>query len=145
MNEGQGETQHCALLEAAVAAEREAALTERMTFNQWWNEGGVSPGNNPYTYETAAFWAWEGWHAGAKADACLVSEGWQAGVKAEKAKYQELQDVIDSIYTYANDTLSGRIDGPEDREWQHAAVVEIRNRARVFATSPSAIRARGNT
>jgi hypothetical protein len=69
----------------------------------------------------------------------------EAAVLAEKAKYQELQDVIDSIYTYANDTLSGRIDGPDDREWQHAAVVEIRNRARVFATSPSAIRARGNT
>jgi len=35
---------------------REAALTERMTFNHWWNEGGVS-GNNPYTHETAAYWA----------------------------------------------------------------------------------------
>jgi len=63
--------------------------------------------------------------------------------REEILRLQELQNVIDSIYTYANDTLSGRIDGPDDREWQHAAVVEIRNRARVFATSPSAIRARG--
>ena len=44
------------------------ALTERMTFNHWWNEGEVSPGDNPYTHETAAYWAWEGWQAGAKAE-----------------------------------------------------------------------------
>ena len=42
--------------------------TERMTFNHWWNEGEVSPGDNPYTHETAAYWAWEGWQAGAKAE-----------------------------------------------------------------------------
>ena len=40
----------------------------RMTFNHWWKEGEVSPGGNPYTHETAALWAWEGWHAGAKAE-----------------------------------------------------------------------------
>jgi hypothetical protein len=46
----------------------DTALTERMTFNHWWNEGEVSPGDNPYTHETAAYWAWEGWQAGAKAE-----------------------------------------------------------------------------
>jgi hypothetical protein len=48
--------------------ELDSALTERMTFNDWWNEGEVSPGDNPYTHETAAYWAWEGWQAGAKAE-----------------------------------------------------------------------------
>jgi hypothetical protein len=48
--------------------ELDAALTERMTFNHWWNAGEVSPGDNPYTHETAAYWAWEGWQAGAKAE-----------------------------------------------------------------------------
>ena len=48
--------------------ELDTALTERMTFNHWWNEGEVSPGDNPYTHETAAYWAWEGWQAGAKAE-----------------------------------------------------------------------------
>ena len=50
---------------------------ERRTFNHWWNEGEVSPGNNPYRHESAAYWAWEGWQAGTKAEreACaLVAE-----------------------------------------------------------------------
>ena len=54
--------------EDIIRMEREAALTERMTFNHWWNEGEVSPRNNPYTHEPAALWAWEGWQAGAKAE-----------------------------------------------------------------------------
>lgn len=56
---------------------------------------------------------------------------------------EERNDALDAIYIYANDTLSGRADGgPDDREWQRAAVVEIRNRARVFATVQSAVDAR---
>lgn len=39
----------------------------RRTFNDWWNEGEVS-GNNPYRHESAGWWAWEGWQAGAKAE-----------------------------------------------------------------------------
>ena len=47
---------------------------ERRTYNAWWNEGEVSPGNNPYRHESAAYWAWEGWQAGTKAEreACAV-------------------------------------------------------------------------
>ena len=41
---------------------------ERRTFNGWWNDGEVSPGNNPYRHESAAYWAWEGWQAGTKAE-----------------------------------------------------------------------------
>lgn len=55
---------------------------------------------------------------------------------------QELIDVINSIYIYANDTLSGRVDGPDDRDWQRAGVVEIRNRARRLATIETAVDAR---
>jgi hypothetical protein len=43
---------------------------------------------------------------------------------------QEMYDALSSIRLYANDTLSGRADGPDDREWQRSAVVEIRNHAR---------------
>jgi len=58
-------------------------------------------------------------------------------------RVRELEEAIDGIYIYANDTLSGRVDGgPDDREWQRAAVVEIRNRARVVATVESAVDAR---
>lgn len=56
-----------------------------------------------------------------------------------EAENQRLLDTIDAIYIYANDTLSGRTDGPDDREWQRAAVVEIRNRARKHATVDSAV------
>ena len=55
----------------------------------------------------------------------------------------KLREALDGIYIYANDTLSGRADGgPDDREWQRAAVVEIRNRAREFASVPGAVNAR---
>jgi len=47
--------------------ELDTALTERHTFNDWWNYGEVSPGDNPYTHETAAYWAWEGWQAAIRA------------------------------------------------------------------------------
>ena len=59
-----------------------------------------------------------------------------------EAENQRLLDTIDAIYIYANDTLSGRTDGPDDREWQRAAVAEIRNRARKHATVDSAVFAR---
>ena len=59
------------------------------------------------------------------------------------AQVGEMRGAINGIYIYANDTLSGRADGgPDDRAWQRAAVVEIRNRARVFATVQSAVDAR---
>jgi hypothetical protein len=40
-------------------------------FNDWWN-GDVLSGHNPFGKDTPAFWAWEGWVAGVKAerDAC---------------------------------------------------------------------------
>jgi hypothetical protein len=36
-------------------------------FNQWWNESPVNP-SNPYTQNTPAYWAWEGWCAAVKAE-----------------------------------------------------------------------------
>lgn len=63
-------------------------------------------------------------------------------LKAAKVREAELVDALDGIYIYANDTLSGRADGPDDRKWQRDGIVEIRNRARKFATAQSAIDAR---
>lgn len=42
---------------------------------------------------------------------------------------QQALDALESISRYGLDTLSGRIDGPDDRNWQRAAVVEMTNRA----------------
>lgn len=42
-----------------------------------------------------------------------------------------LLEALESIRLYATDTLSGRIDGPDDRAWQRAAVNEIAKRARI--------------
>ena len=36
-------------------------------FNQWWDESPVKA-NNPYTENTPAYWAWEGWCAGVEAE-----------------------------------------------------------------------------
>lgn len=46
-----------------------------------------------------------------------------------QADNKALREALKGIRLYANDTLSGRVDGPDDREWQRAAVLEIRNRA----------------
>ena len=36
-------------------------------FNQWWNDDLLTE-DNPYTQNTPAYWAWEGWCAGVKAE-----------------------------------------------------------------------------
>ena len=40
-------------------------------FNRWWNDN-VFTKNNPFSNDTPAFWAWEGWHAAiaAEREAC---------------------------------------------------------------------------
>ncbi|MGY3588044.1 hypothetical protein [Bradyrhizobium sp. USDA 4350] len=52
------------------------------------------------------------------------------------APHAALREALESIRVYANDTLSGRADGPDDREWQRAAVIELRNRARAALQQP---------
>ena len=37
-------------------------------FNKWWNEDDLTTQGNPFTEGTAAYWAWEGWCAGVKAE-----------------------------------------------------------------------------
>lgn len=48
-------------------------------------------------------------------------------VKAERGA---LAEALRSIETYGEDMLSGRSDGPDDREWLRAGVREITRRAR---------------
>jgi hypothetical protein len=36
-------------------------------FNKWWDNDLLTQ-NNPYVDGTPAFWAWEGWRAGVKAE-----------------------------------------------------------------------------
>jgi hypothetical protein len=38
-------------------------------FNKWWNTDGLVEGN-PYTRDTPAFWAWEGWQAAYEQTIC---------------------------------------------------------------------------
>ena len=40
-------------------------------------------------------------------------------------------DVLEAVRQYGADTLSGRTDGPDDRAWQRAAVLEMARRARL--------------
>jgi len=54
-------------------------------------------------------------------------------VEALRARVAELEGALDSVYTYCNDTLSGRADGgPDDRAWQREAVIRARDLARPF-------------
>lgn len=41
-----------------------------------------------------------------------------------------LMDALSGIRLYANDTLSGRADGPTDASWYSEGIIELRNRAR---------------
>lgn len=47
-------------------------LITKAEFNEWWDSENLSA-NNPYRLESAAYWAWEGWQAGVKAEreACV--------------------------------------------------------------------------
>jgi hypothetical protein len=48
-------------------------------FNKWWDEDDLTTEGNNFVYGTPAYWAWEGWCAGAKAEreACAkVADEW---------------------------------------------------------------------
>jgi len=57
-------------------------------FNKWWNTDGLVE-DNPYTRDTPAFWAWEGWQSGAAAEreAC-------AKFAYEVTSYEGIADAI---------------------------------------------------
>ena len=44
-------------------------------------------------------------------------------------------ETLEGIQRYGLDTLSGRIDGPDDREWQRAGVNEMTKQARLAITA----------
>lgn len=49
---------------------------------------------------------------------------------AEQEKViEELVEALEGIRRYGRDTLSGRVDGPDDREWQREGVRVMTNRA----------------
>lgn len=57
-----------------------------------------------------------------------------AALREKEDRVKALEEALDGIYTYCNDTLSGRADGgPDDRAWQREAVIRARNLARPFA------------
>jgi hypothetical protein len=43
-------------------------------FSKWWNSDGLIE-DNPFNRDTPAFWAWEGWVAGVRAEreACALA------------------------------------------------------------------------
>ena len=52
----------------------------------------------------------------------------QIGRKDDEIR--RLRSVLEAIRVYGSDTLSGRVDGPADKDWYREGVVEMRNRAR---------------
>ncbi|WP_186145968.1 hypothetical protein [Burkholderia gladioli] len=55
------------------------------------------------------------------------------------ASAPELVEALQSIAQYGSDTLSGRTDGPDDRDWQREAVLEMTRRARAALAKAGAI------
>lgn len=43
----------------------------KQEFNDWWNDDNLTY-ENPFKQDTPAFWAWEGWVAGIKAERALT-------------------------------------------------------------------------
>lgn len=58
-----------------------------------------------------------------------------ASVEAVARENAGFREVLTGIRQYANDTLSGRADGPDDRAWQREAVAELRDRAAAALTA----------
>ncbi len=52
-------------------------------------------------------------------------------MERQQAAIERLCAALDSIRVYGNDTLSGRVDGPDDRKWQRDSVLEMTRRARI--------------
>lgn len=52
-------------------------------------------------------------------------------VKHLEAEKAEMLEALKSIHLYGTDTISGRVDGADDREWQREAVKEMTRRAEV--------------
>ena len=53
---------------------------------------------------------------------------------------EPLVEALQSIRQYGSDTLSGRADGPDDRQWQRESVLEMTRRARAALSSWEAAR-----
>jgi hypothetical protein len=49
-------------------------------------------------------------------------------------EFDKLRDALESIRQYGSDTLSGRVDGTDDRNWQRDGVLEMTKRARLALT-----------
>ena len=59
-----------------------------------------------------------------------IKAGWTHQPLYLKSPQPERErEVLESIRIYGSDTLSGRVDGPEDAEWYRGAVVEMTRRA----------------
>jgi hypothetical protein len=79
------------------------------------------------------------WHNGVPSDHVLrdMFAGWHARASSPALSGEarevlaEIRDALDGIRRYGSDTLSGRTDGPDDRDWQRQAVNEMTKRARV--------------
>ena len=52
-------------------------------FNKWWNEDDLTTQGNPFTDNTPAYWAWEGWCAGVKAEREAISDEWSMCVQSD--------------------------------------------------------------
>ena len=72
-------------------------------FNQWWNESPVNP-SNPYTQNTPAYWAWEGWCAAVKAEReacakfCETHQVWVGQGKRGFSEWGEEEFVTGGIH-----------------------------------------------
>lgn len=66
-------------------------------FNAWWTEGETTT-DNPYEAGSFAFWAWEGWQAGVRAEreACfqiaLAAGDWDAGCSHTDAVAKRIKE-----------------------------------------------------
>lgn len=63
----------------------------------------------------------------------IEEEGRTVYIRADIA--EAMAEALDSIRQYGSDTLSGRVDGPDDRQWQRESVLEMTRRARAALSS----------
>ena len=72
----------------------------KQEFNAWWNDDDLTY-ENPFKEETPAFWAWEGWVAGVKAEREGCAEA--AGIALLGADRALTERVLKTIRARSNE------------------------------------------
>ena len=63
-------------------------------FNKWWDEDDLTTEGNNFVYGTPAYWAWDGWCAGAKAEREACAKRHELAISKLNAELTEVYGLL---------------------------------------------------